>query len=89
MDLLAFVFVGWNDPKAETDFLAKVEASPDILECHHVTGAWNDLLKVRLRNTKELKRFLAATIKSIDGIQRTETVIVLSTAKETSALRIP
>jgi Lrp/AsnC family transcriptional regulator, leucine-responsive regulatory protein len=89
LDLLAFVFVGWNDPKTEAAFLEKVEASPDILECHHVTGVWNYLLKVRLKNTKELEQFLANTIKSIEGIQRTETVIALSTAKETSALRIP
>jgi len=29
-------------------FLGRVAASPAVLECHHVTGTWNYLLKVRL-----------------------------------------
>ena len=59
LDLLAFVFVGWNDPGVEAIFLKKVAETGAVLECHHVTGAWNYLLKVRLKNTRELERFLA------------------------------
>jgi DNA-binding Lrp family transcriptional regulator len=49
-------------------------------------GAWNYLLKVRLKNTKELESFLSGTIKAVRGVERTETMITLSTAKETWAL---
>lgn len=41
LNLLAFVLVGWTDPKVEADFLARIQASSAVLECHHVTGAWN------------------------------------------------
>ena len=41
LDLLAFVSVGWNDPAVETAFLKKFAESGAVLECHHVTGAWN------------------------------------------------
>jgi DNA-binding Lrp family transcriptional regulator len=51
LDLLAFVFVGWSNPATEAPFLARVAAAPAVLECHHVTGSWNYLLKVRLPNT--------------------------------------
>lgn len=88
LDLLAFVFVGWNDPAVETAFLKKVAESGAVLECHHVTGAWNYLMKVRLKNTRELERFLAQELKSIEGLMRTETLIVLSSAKEISALEV-
>jgi Lrp/AsnC family leucine-responsive transcriptional regulator len=88
LDLLAFVFVGWTDPAAEAPFLKRVAASPAVLECHHVTGAWNYLLKVRLANTRALERFLSEIVKDVRGIQRTETLIVLSSAKETAALAI-
>lgn len=88
LDLLAFVFVGWSDPKTEAPFLQRVTASPAVLECHHVTGAWNYLLKVRLRNTRELERFLNTVIKDLESVQRTETIIVLSSRKETFALPV-
>jgi Lrp/AsnC family leucine-responsive transcriptional regulator len=86
LDLLAFVFVGWSDPEVEAPFLARVHASAAVLECHHVTGSWNYLLKVRLPNTRDLERFLANVIKVVPGVQRTETIIALSSSKETSSL---
>jgi Lrp/AsnC family leucine-responsive transcriptional regulator len=89
LNLLAFVFVAWSDPKVEPVFLKKIKASPDVLECHHVTGAWNYLMKVRVGTTRDLERFLAETVKTVSGMQRTETVIVLSSAKETWALEPP
>jgi Lrp/AsnC family leucine-responsive transcriptional regulator len=88
LDLLALIFVSWVDPSAETPFLERVTASAAVLECHHVTGAWNYMLKVRLRNTGELERFLAEVIKTLPGVQRTETLIVLSSTKDTSALEV-
>lgn len=89
LELLAFMLVSWSDPKVEPAFLKKVRAAEQVLECHHVTGAWNYLLKVRLRNTKELETFLSGTIKAVRGVERTETIITLSTAKETWALNVP
>src|SRR5262245_41909679 len=86
LDLLAFVFVGWSNPATEAQFLARVAASAAVLECHHVTGSWNYLLKVRLPNTRDLERFLAQVIKEVRGVERTETIIALSSAKETTAL---
>jgi len=85
LDLLAFVFVGWSDPAVEAPFLARVQAAPAVLECHHVTGSWNYLLKVRLPNTRDLERFLGEVVKEVAGVQRTETIIALSSAKEESA----
>jgi Lrp/AsnC family leucine-responsive transcriptional regulator len=88
LDLLAFMFVSWVDPAAEAPFLKRVSRDPAVMECHHVTGAWNYLLKVRLKNTTQLERFLADVIKTLPGVQRTETLIVLSSAKETTALPV-
>jgi Lrp/AsnC family leucine-responsive transcriptional regulator len=86
LDLLAFVFVGWSDPAVEEQFLEQVKTSAAVLECHHVTGTWNYLLKVRLPNTRELERFLASVVKTVQGVQRTETLIALSSFKETTSL---
>jgi Lrp/AsnC family transcriptional regulator, leucine-responsive regulatory protein len=86
LELLAFIFVGWSDPAAEAPFLKRIAAAPSVQECHHVTGAWNYLLKVRLPNTRQLEQFLNDVVKGVRGVQRTETLIVLSTAKEGSAL---
>ncbi len=89
LDLLAFMLVGWSDPKVEPPFLAKIRKSAAVLECHHITGAWNYLLKVRVKNTRELETFIADIVKAVKGVQRTETLIAMSTAKEIWSLDIP
>ena len=89
LNLLAFTFVAWSDPRVEAAFLDKIKASPAVLECHHITGTWNYLLKVRVGTTRDLERFLAETIKAVEGIERTETIIALSSAKETWDVHIP
>ena len=88
LNLLAFIFVSWSDPKVELMFLKKIQSAPAVLECHHVTGAWNYLMKVRVGTTRNLEKFLAETVKTVSGVERTETVIVLSSAKETHALEV-
>jgi Lrp/AsnC family leucine-responsive transcriptional regulator len=88
LNLLAFVFVGWSDGNVETDFLKKIAAASQVLECHHVTGGWNYLLKVRVRDTRALEAFLGDVLKQVKGLQRTETLIALSSPKETSRLPI-
>ena len=88
LNLLAFIFVSWSDPKVEPIFLKKIHTVPTVLECHHVTGAWNYLMKVRVGTTRDLEKFLAETVKTVAGVERTETVIVLSSAKETQALDV-
>lgn len=86
LDLLAYLFVGWSDPALEAPFLTRIKGSPNVLECHHVTGVWNYALKVRVKNPRELEALLSGTIKAAPGVERTETIIALSTVKETSIL---
>lgn len=88
LNLLAFVFVGWTDTGVEARFVEAMARAPAVQECHHVTGAWNYLLKIRIANTRELEAFLANTVRAVEGVQRTETVIVMSSAKETSELQV-
>ncbi len=86
LSLLAFVFVGWSDSAVEADFLERIANAPQVLECHHVTGGWNYLIKVRVADTQALEAFLSKVLKQVKGLQRTETLIALSSAKETGAL---
>jgi Lrp/AsnC family leucine-responsive transcriptional regulator len=84
--LTAFVAVRLDRPKHRAPFLARVRATPEIAECHHVTGDDDYLLKVRCRSPQHLDEILTASIKGPREVVRTRTTIVLSTAKETVVL---
>jgi Lrp/AsnC family leucine-responsive transcriptional regulator len=88
LDLLAFVFVLLDGTTADDAFRAAVTALPSVLECHHVTGEWSYLLKVRVRNTAALETTMATGIKPLPGVARTLTLIALSSPKETACLPV-
>jgi len=85
--LTAFVSVTIGDQRKRTAFLRLVERQRQIVECHHVAGEDDYLLKVRCRGTRDLDHFLSKTLKDGIGVARTRTTIALSTDKET--VRIP
>ncbi|GEO84979.1 Lrp/AsnC family transcriptional regulator [Ciceribacter naphthalenivorans] len=77
----AFVLVGLDYDAGEEAFKAFAADHPSVAECHHVTGGWSYLLKVRVRDLAGLETFLAE-LKARRFLSRSETMIVLSTAVE-------
>lgn len=68
--------------------MAQMHRLAEVQECHCITGGFSYLLKVRVRDTSRLEAFLREEIKSLPGVVRTETMIALSTSKETLAVGI-
>jgi Lrp/AsnC family leucine-responsive transcriptional regulator len=85
LDVTAFISVWTSHPRVIKDFEKHLSVFDDILECHHVTGDPTLLLKVKTRNTQSLER-LISSLRSINGIERTETNVVLSTLVERAGL---
>ncbi|MBI3004423.1 MAG: Lrp/AsnC family transcriptional regulator [Ignavibacteriales bacterium] len=86
-DITAFVIVTVDSSKHFTSFLEHVNTSDEILECHAITGDGTHLLKVRTENAASLEKLLAK-IQSWNGVTKTTTSVVLSTAKETLRVKI-
>ena len=80
-DVTAFIGVSINHPKLVGEFEQDIARLDDVLECHHVTGQHTLLLKVKTPSTSSLED-LISTIRSIEGVDRTETMVVLSTHTE-------
>lgn len=86
LDILAFISVVIERPEWEPGFLNRMRQRPEVLECHHVTGDWSYLLKVRVGSVADLEAFLATGLKDLPGLGRTHTQLALSSAKDTAAL---
>lgn len=84
-DICAFVSVLLGELAQENIFVERINTMHEIQECHHIAGDYSYLLKIRARNVEHLEEVLKA-IKTVKGIQRTNTQIVLSSTKETTFL---
>ena len=80
-DVTAFIGVSISHPSAFQAFEKEIETEGDVLECHHVTGQHTLMLKVRTESTETLER-LIDMIRRIEGVTRSETMVVLSTHSE-------
>ena len=77
-DITAFIGVATERARDIARIEREVVAIDDVLECHHVTGAWTLMLKVKTVDTETLED-LIERIRSCEGVGRTETMVVLST----------
>jgi Lrp/AsnC family leucine-responsive transcriptional regulator len=86
-DVTAFIGVSISHPTLVEKFARDVVLLDDVLECHHVTGQHSMLLKVKTDTTATLEKLITA-IRSLEGVARTETMVVLSTRLESTSLSL-
>lgn len=90
-DMLCFVLLSLqrHKPQELQEVAEALEAMPEILECYHVTGEYDYLLKVAIRNRKDLHRFTVEQLTPIPGIAHVHTSIALNELKATTILPLP
>ena len=86
-DITAFIGVSVGSQRDMDKFATQMTRYQDVLECHHVTGDESFILKVKSANTGSLEKLLG-DIRSVEGVTRTVTKVVLSTTKESQALEL-
>ncbi len=82
LNLLAFILVTVEDAAQIAAFKEAALKSPAVLECHHIAGQYDYLLKVAVQDTGALEEFIFHTLKKLPAAVRTNTAIVLSSVKE-------
>lgn len=78
--LMAIIFITLERPKYSEIFADFVKEKNDILECHYLAGDYDYALKIMTENTATLQELLNH-IKSVQGVQKTRTIIILSSTK--------
>lgn len=87
-DITAFVEVFVEHPKYESAFIQVVSELDEVLECHHITGEFSLLLKVKVTDMAAFRRLLIESLNTIRGVRQTRTVMVLATSKEQHRIKV-
>jgi Lrp/AsnC family leucine-responsive transcriptional regulator len=87
-DVTAFIGVSVATPRAIASFEQAIDHVDEVLECHHVTGAFSLMLKVKTDDTEGLERVIEQ-VREIQGVTRSETMVVLSTHTERTRIPLP
>lgn len=87
-DMLCFVHLSLqlHQAKQLAGIRNSIEQMPEVLECYHLTGEYDYLLKVVIRNRQDLARFVTERLTPLPGVARIHTSLVLSEVKSTTVL---
>lgn len=74
------------------DFLLRFEqqiaAVPEVLECHHITGAFDYLLKVVARSMDDYQYFIKEKLAVLENIGQVQSHFVMTEVKDSTELPV-
>lgn len=69
-------------------FVDKVNKIPEVIECHHITGSGDFLLKVLTRDISSYQQLILNTLVDIEEIGNMQSMMILSTFKDSKVMPI-
>ncbi|WP_158978073.1 Lrp/AsnC family transcriptional regulator [Cellulophaga sp. L1A9] len=71
-----------------TDFEKEVVKLKEVVECYHISGDYDYILKVHVTNMEEYRSFMVSKLTAISHIGSTQSSFVITEVKHTTAIAI-
>lgn len=72
------------------EFISKFESQvirlPEVLECHHVSGDYDYILKILVKDMEAYREFLITKLTSLEHIASTYSTFMISEVKKTTVI---
>lgn len=88
MGVSTFVMVNLKGHNKEniSRFIKAIEEIPEIVECHHVTGHADFILKIICADIPSYQNLMLEKVTNIDVVDNMQTTVILSTFKESNII---
>lgn len=81
--LMVSVVLHRHSPESINDFYLALENLPEVMECYHLTGEDDFLLKVICKDILEYDQFVREKLATLNSLGKMKSSVVLSTVKMT------
>lgn len=90
LDFITFTMVKIKEhsKKSLTHFETEIIKFKEVIECHHMAGKFDFILRVATPSKKDYHNFLMNKLNSITLISKMETTLIMKTAKSGGALPV-
>ncbi|HHO55549.1 MAG TPA: Lrp/AsnC family transcriptional regulator [Trueperaceae bacterium] len=87
-DMLCLIHISLqtHNIKQIEEFYSKIVGLNQVLECYHVSGQFDYVLKVAMRNRRELRTFVLEQLTPISYIATVQTSLIFEELKFTTSL---
>jgi Lrp/AsnC family leucine-responsive transcriptional regulator len=69
-------------------FITEIEKIPEVIECHHITGAGDFILKVIARDIGSYQKLMLEKVTEIEQVDNMQSMVVLSTFKDSKIIPV-
>ncbi|MFT3967683.1 MAG: Lrp/AsnC family transcriptional regulator [Sphingobium sp.] len=76
------VALSTHSKQAQEDFEAAIARSPEVVECHNVTGSFEYLLRVEVADLAAYKHFHTEALGTLPQVTAITTFVVMSSPKD-------
>jgi DNA-binding Lrp family transcriptional regulator len=70
-------------------FIAAIKKINEIVECHHVTGAGDFILKIVSVDIAAYQQLMLERVSNIEVVDNLQSMVILSTFKDSKSMPIP
>jgi Lrp/AsnC family transcriptional regulator, leucine-responsive regulatory protein len=83
MGIQTFMMISLSQTRGNAipNFIKQINSIPEIIECHHVTGSSDYILKIMVEDIAAYEHLAMDTIRNIKEISNMTTMVILSTIK--------
>ncbi|MCK5345505.1 MAG: Lrp/AsnC family transcriptional regulator [Candidatus Heimdallarchaeota archaeon] len=74
--------------EAVVRFISSITKLHEVMECHHITGEADFLLKIATRDIAAYEDFILHKLTALPDVQNLKTMVVLSTMKNETSLPV-
>jgi len=71
-----------------TKFEKDITSLPEVIECLHVSGDYDYILKVLVKDMDEYREFMVAKLTSLDHIGSTKSVFTINKVKQSTVINL-
>lgn len=88
MTLFARIWLTGQDEETVGEFVAAVQALPQVVECHLMAGDSDFLLRILARDLDDYRRFQTEHLGRLKGVRNIKTEVPMQKVKQTTELPI-
>lgn len=78
-----------HNKKNIDSFLSEINQIPEVIECHHITGSGDFILKVISKDITSYQRLMLEKVSEIEVVDSLQSMVILSTFKDSKVMPVP
>lgn len=88
LQIMAMISLSMHQEQPIEMFLREVKDIPEVLECYHVSGDFDFMLKIVAKDMHDYERILRDNLSTIKAIGKIHSCFILRTNKDSKALPV-